>query len=198
MNTASVRKRALLLLVIAGLALSQTGCLVAVAGAAAGAGAYAYYKGTVTDQFAVEFGEAYQASKEALADQAMPVISEHHQGVTGTIESSLEDGTKVSITVEEKPRLQAADGHLSEVGIRIGVFGDQNLSDKLMRQVSMRVAQRMRNGPILPPTGSGERLPALTPEPGAVHPPPAGPTVGTGGAPWKPAAGGSGEPPKPY
>jgi hypothetical protein len=186
MTTASATRTIGLVLLMA-LALSQAGCLLAAAGATAGVGAYAYYRGNVTEQYAVEFGEAYQASKAALADMAMPVIREHHSGLAGTIESSLEDGTKVTVSIEEKPRYMAGDGHTSEVGVRVGVFGDQKLSAKMQQQIGTRLASRMRSGPGH--TVGGERLPPLGAEPGPAQATPAGvQPAGAQAPPWKPAA----------
>ncbi len=184
--------RRTLILFLAALLLTQSGCLVAAAGAAAGAGAYAYYRGNVTDTYAVEFGEAYQASREALADMAMPVISENHQGVTGSIESSLADGTRVSISVEEKPRNLATDNHSSQVGVRIGTFGDQNLSARMQQQIATRISQRNRTGPApakpASATRPADRLPPLGPQ---------DQTVKQASNPGAPAAGSEWKPPQP-
>ena len=60
-----------------------------------------------------EFGETYQATKLALADLAMPIRHENHQGMTGEIESSIEDGTHVTISLEEKPRIQVNRSHVA-------------------------------------------------------------------------------------
>ncbi|HMP16840.1 MAG TPA: DUF3568 family protein, partial [Gemmatales bacterium] len=104
--------------------LGSSGCLVAAAGAAAGAGAYAYYQGNVSELHAAEFGEAYQTTRRALTERGLPIRYEHHNGLTGTIESSLEDGSKITIYIEEKPRILASDGHQTEIGVRVGTFGN--------------------------------------------------------------------------
>jgi hypothetical protein len=190
-------KRLLILAVFGGILLAQSGCLVAAVGACAGAGgAYAYYHGNVSDDYSAEFGQVYQASKEALADMAMPVITEKHDGLTGTIESSLSDGTKVTISLEEKPRIKPEDGHTTEVGVRVGYFGDQSLSSNMMDKIRVRVAQRMRGGPAPAATAArpSDRLPPITPTGASVPAPtPTQPGNGT----WKPAAQSNGEPPKP-
>jgi hypothetical protein len=186
------------LILLAGLAVSQSGCLLAACGAAAGAGAYAYYRGNVSETCAVEFGDAYQSTKEAMLDLAMPVLHEEHQGVTGTIESSLQDGTKVTVVLEEKPRQLANDPHQTEVGVRIGTFGDEKASTKILRQIGVRTAQRSKA-----PTGTVPgRLPPISAD-GAVQQtslPPAlatGTTAAPGNGQWKPAGAAGGEAPKP-
>jgi hypothetical protein len=190
-------KKWLVLTLFGGTLLAQSGCLVAAVGACAGAGgAYAYYQGNVSDNYGAEFGQVYQASKEALNDMAMPVITEKHDGLTGSIESSLSDGTKVTISLEEKPRMKPEDGHTTEVGIRVGYFGDQSVSSNMMDKIRVRVAQRMRTGPAPAATAGrpSDRLPPITPTGASVAA--ATPNQPNNGN-WKPAAQTNGEPPKP-
>lgn len=180
----------LLLLV---LALSASGCLVAAAGAAAGAGAYAYYQGNVSETYASDFGQTYQATKQSLTELAMPVRHEEHHGISGTIESSIEDGSHVTISIEEKPRILASDGHQTEVTVRVGVLGDQKMSDKLQQQIRSHLASKQTPPPGVAPTPTAPvpgRLPPISSAPppiqqtGATAPPPATATTNPG---WKPA-----------
>jgi hypothetical protein len=180
---ATVRRRWWFLLLPI-LALSQAGCLLAACGAAAGAGAYAYYKGNVSECHTVEFGEAYQATKEAMLDLAMPVLHEEHQGVTGTIESSLQDGTKVTVSVQEKPRKLANDPHQTEVGVRIGTFGDETTSTNILKQIAMRTSQRNKGAA---PTSVPGRLPPITAAGGVQQTGGVAPAAGSGDGQWKPA-----------
>ncbi len=170
------------------LAVSQTGCLVAAVGAGAGAAAYGYYQGNYTSSCSAEFGETYQATKLALADLAMPIRHENHQGMTGEIESSIEDGTHVTINLEEKPRIQASDSHQTEVTIRVGYFGDSTISNNIQQKISQHIAQRA------PQQSSGSRLPPISAPPvqppQGITPPPAAATAANPG--WKPASQGTG------
>lgn len=163
------------------LAISLSGCLVAAVGAAAGAGAYAYYQGNVSGTYPAEFGETYQCTKSALTDLAMPVLSEHHEGLNGTIESSIEDGSHVTIKLEEKPRILATDTHQTEVTIRVGVFGDSKVSTRLQQQIGQHIAQKS------PQKGSNTRLPPITNNAIVQGSPPPG-VVPAGGSEWKPAS----------
>lgn len=158
---------------------SLCGCLVAAVGAAAGAGAYAYYQGNVSASYASEFGQTYQCTKAALTDLAMPVLSEHHDGLTGSIESSIEDGTHVTIKLEEKPRILATDSHQTEVTVRVGVLGDSKVSARLQDQIGQHVARNV-------PNAAGNRLPPLTNNQ-IVQPAQATAPPGVNNAEWKPA-----------
>lgn len=163
-------RRITLLLLLLSLSISQCGCLVAAAGAAAGAGAYAYYQGNHGDTFAGEFGQTYQATKQALADLNMPIRHEEHHGLTGLIESSIEDGSKVTIDIEEQPRIASTDGHVTEVKVRVGTFGDSQVSSKLHAQIRAHLTQGGTASPNrLPPVKSqsiqqtGATVPGVAP-----------------------------------
>jgi hypothetical protein len=179
------------------LAISQAGCVVAAVGVAAGAGAYGYYQGNYTSTCPAEFGETYQAAKLALADLAMPVRQESHQGTTGEIESSIADGSHVTISMEEKPRMTASDGHQTEVTIRVGYFGDEKLSKEIQEKITLHINQRAPQQPNpsrLPPIGGAQPVvpgQVVTPPPGVTTPPPAGVTAPPAVTPtnpgWKPA-----------
>lgn len=179
------------------LAISQSGCVVAAVGAGAGAAAYGYYQGNCVAAQPAEFGETYQATKLALADLAMPVRHESHQGTTGEIESSIADGTHVTISFEEKPRIMASDGHQTDVTIRVGYFGDSKLSNEIQQKITSHINQRapqQANPNRLPPIGGGAVVQpgqVVTPPPGVTTPPPAGvtapPAVTPANPGWKPA-----------
>lgn len=165
------------------LSVSLSGCMLAAAGAVAGAGAYAYYQGNYSQMHAAEFGKTWQAAKSALSDLALPVISEHHEGLTGTIKSSLPDGTSISIDLEEQPRILASDSHQTEVNVRVGTFGDQTQSQKIQQQIQSHIVGQNVTAPPanrLPPLNS-----SVAPPPAAATnaPPPATAT----GSQWKPA-----------
>lgn len=186
-RAAAIMRRLPLALLLSSLALSATGCLVAAAGAAAGAGAYAYYQGNVSESYATEFGQTYQATKQSLTELAMPVRHEQHEGMTGTIETSIEDGTHVTISIEEKPRILATDGHQTEVTVRVGMLGDQKVSDKLQQQIRSHLVSKQATPAATAPAPG--RLPPISAPPpiqqtGATAPPPAS-TPNPG---WKPAS----------
>lgn len=176
---------ALLCLLAFPIAISLSGCMVAAVGAAAaaGAGAYAYYQGNSVAMQPAEFGETYQCTKAALNDLAMPIKKEHHDGLTGTIESSIDDGTHVTIKLEEKPRLLATDTHQTEIAVRVGVFGDSKVSTRLQQQIAQHVAQRKGTGNRLPPINGPQTIQPT----GASAPP--GAVQGSGE--WKPASQGN-------
>lgn len=181
------------------LTTSLSGCIVAAVGAAgAGAAAYGYYQGNSVASYGAEFGETYQATKKALADLAMPVRQESHQGSTGEIESSIEDGTHVTIKLEEKPRMQASDGHQTEVTIRVGYFGDSTISNNIQQKIMLHITQKQSQQASpsrLPPIGT---TPPIQQTQAVSAPPPLTPANPASANPgWKPATppGGAKVPP---
>lgn len=184
-----LRRQAIVSLLLFTACLLISGCFVAAAGAAAGAGAYAYYQGNVNELYAADFGQAYQSTKKVLAERGLPIRYEQHQGLSGTIESSMEDGSKVTITLEEKPRVLATDGHQTEIGIRVGTFGDSKFSGEFHQQ--LRGMMTMNSPATVSP--GGNRLPPVGTSPPPVQqagatspvsaPPPPSKVEG-----WKPAS----------
>jgi hypothetical protein len=142
--------------------------------------------------YGAEFGETYQATKLALADLAMPIRHESHEGSTGEIESSIEDGTHVTIKFEEKPRMQASDGHQTEVTIRVGYFGDSTLSNNIQQKITLHINQgksQQVSPSRLPPISATIQPVQPPPAQGVSAPPAVTPATNPG---WKPAALGSG------
>lgn len=175
------------------LSISLSGCMLAAAGAVAGAGAYAYYQGNYSQMHTAEFGRTWQATKSALSDLALPVISEHHEGLKGSIKSSLPDGTSISIDLEELPRIMASDGHQTEVNIRVGTFGDQAQSQKIQQQIQAHIVGQNVTAPPanrLPPLNSTVAPPpaATTSKANSTVPPPGTSAPPASGNQWKPAS----------
>jgi hypothetical protein len=150
--------------------LGQAGCLAVVGGAALGGTAYAYHNGKATAWFPSDFADSWHAVKEALNDLALPIKAEQRHRLAGTIESATHTGTKITITLEEKPPKVGLSEHQTELTVRVGVFGDSEVSQRLLEQIRQRLAARQ----TLPPPP----MPA-TPAPGSPPPVPPQERAGT-------------------
>src|SRR5262249_35808472 len=100
---------------IAGLALANSGCLVAAAAAAARPGraaVYAHYKGVDTNTFDSDVNTVAKATEDALYDLGMPVVNEKHAtGNAVTVKSTTGTGDSVTIEVEpESPKIPTDPG----------------------------------------------------------------------------------------
>jgi hypothetical protein len=187
-------------MVVLGLvALSGAGCLAVVGAAAVGGGiaGYAYYKGRVIQDFPASLAEVESATVLALQDLKLPP-GEKHVPPTPTggsppeisITTSTADQATVTIVMEPAASRLPGEGLVTRVGVRVGTFGDQVLSQRILAQVAARLAQKNpRIVPLPAPVG-----PAGTP-PNVVQGPQTPPT-------WRPTSNpGSGsetaEPPLP-
>ena len=136
-NWKSWRKRAGLLVVAMALSASS-GCLwlaaSAAVGGAAGAG-YCYYKGKVTRPYVANLNDVWAATHTALAELGMRVESETRDNISGTIHSQLADGERVHINLDVKESKIPAEGPLTLVAIRVGTFGDEAASVRILNQI---------------------------------------------------------------
>jgi hypothetical protein len=160
---------------VAGMALTSSGCLFVAAGAAAGGGAaagYAYYKGLVTREYVANVDDVWAATHAALADLGMPVSHEERANGGASLESRTADGDRVRISFDVAPSRIPAEGSLTRVGVRVATFGDVAVSERILDQIGAHLVPGARPAP--PPAGA----PAETPPPplAGASPPPNAPT----------------------
>jgi hypothetical protein len=137
----------LLYLVAAGLVLANSGCLAVALGTVAAGGtaaaAYAYANG--------KYYRDYTTKKDY-------------------IESKTGDGDPIKIYVESIPSRVPAEGGVVRVGVRVGAFGDQAVSARILDQVSLHLVAPVQvrpDGPLPPPPPPQrlQPLPYETPPP---------------------------------
>jgi hypothetical protein len=159
--------RALALWLLASLCLVNAGCLVVAAGAAAAGGVagFAYYEGSEARDYPADFVPTWTAAQAALADLAMPIEWVQQETDSGAILARAADGTRVKLSLEGRA------GPRTSVDVRVGVFGDHPLSERILDQIQTRL---LSAGVILPaPAGTCPNAPA-TPPPETAPPPLAG------------------------
>jgi len=110
------------------------GC-VAIIGAGAGAGTVAYVKGELQTTYAAPFNRTWDASIEALKDLGITIYNTKKDATEGDIEATKADGTKVKINL--KPKGQ----DITVVKIRVGIFGDEEVSRTISNQISKRLGK---------------------------------------------------------
>jgi hypothetical protein len=153
------RSRYCCFIIVAGLALANSGCLVAAAGAAAGAGGaavYAHYKGVDTNTFDTDVNTVAKATEDALYDLGMPVVNEKHAtGNAVTVKSTTGTGDNVTIEVEpESPKIPSDPGR-TKVSVRVAMFGDHEVGMRIMNRIDQRVASSHPATPVAPaPAGA--------------------------------------------
>lgn len=178
----SLRKRLArcrpILLLPAFLLLLNAGCLaVAVGAAGAGAATYVYVKGKVCQEYAATFGDTYKAVETGLKELGFPIDHQEQSGSTGQVLSKTkDDGTVITVDLTTLPSRIPAEGSITRVCVRVGTFGDQLLSERILTQIGghlvpVGLAPRP-NGPQPVPTTPAPITPASWTKPAETRPPP--------------------------
>lgn len=164
------RRRRVLHLLVAAAALANGGCLLAAAGAAAGgATAYYYFKGKVCQEFPSTFHDTWLAAQTALQNLQLPLVANENNGSAGKLTSRTADGTAVTIDLEVIPSRIPAEGSVTRACVRVGTFGDEAVSRRILDQVGAHLTPA-HLAPVPAPT-AGAPPPAWAPSAG----PPPGP-----------------------
>ncbi len=134
--------RRFVFVLLAGLTLAQTGCLLALAGLAAGAGTtgYFYCKGRIYRDFSAPLPAVRNAVHAALVDMHFANFTEDSKDGKALFVTKATNGKKVRIYVDSMPSPIPAEGLLTRVGIRVGAFGDESTSGRLFDRVAFRLA----------------------------------------------------------
>jgi hypothetical protein len=130
MNTqpASARYLHLLLVVAAAAVISTTGgCLAAAAGA--GAGAVAYIRGDLEATLPNDYNKVVAATKESIGQLEFAKVSENKDALKAVLVSRTALDKKVEITLTNAGKRQTA------IKIRVGIFGDEQLSLAILDKI---------------------------------------------------------------
>lgn len=145
----SLGQRILLVLLML-LSASSAGCLWLAAGAAAGTAVagYAYARGLLYRDYPVGMEECRKVTQDALDDLHFPISSVRHHAGGSTYETQTGDGTAVTVEIERQG-LQLSGEPMTRVGVRVGVFGHEDLSKRILDQINLRLVPSSRE--VIPP-----------------------------------------------
>ncbi|HEY7309436.1 MAG TPA: DUF3568 family protein [Gemmataceae bacterium] len=165
---------------VAGLAILQGGCLLAVAGVCAGGAAtgYFYCKGRIYRDFPAGLPDLRNATHAALADLHFLVFTEEPKDGKDFIVTKTAAGKKVRIYLDCLPSPIPAEGVLTRVSIRVATFGDESVSARILDQIAWRLAHPGVLAPAPQPPLPGPPVPiqqtsAVKPAFQTSEPPPA-------------------------
>lgn len=128
------KRLALFLLPLCLLALSGCAYLVAAgAGAAVGVGTYSYIKGELKVEYPFDYERVWSATVGALEDSRVAIAEKARDAFGGHIKGKRANGEQVTVTVERK-----APG-VTVVGIRVGIFGDKDVSLMIKEAIDRRL-----------------------------------------------------------
>ena len=107
------------------------GCALFLIGgaAAAGAGGYAYVNGELKETEGVTLDAAYKATLAAMSDMQFAVVTKPKDAATATITVRNAKDEKIVITLNKQ------SATTTEVRVRVGTFGDENLSRQILDKI---------------------------------------------------------------
>jgi hypothetical protein len=107
-----------------------TALVAAGAGAAAGAGTVAYVEGELQSTYVARLDRTWNAAMAALQDLELGVKTADKDAAGGTIGAMRTDQTPVKLT------LKAAGPGTTSVKIRVGTFGDEEVSMAIHHKIA--------------------------------------------------------------
>ncbi len=121
-------------LVVGALLAGSSGCAALLVGGAGAAGyaGYKYLKGDAKQFYPHPLAQTWNALRQSVDQLGLPVTYEAADQFGAQLESMTADGKK--ITIKLLPR-----GHGTELRVRVGVFGDEYVSKRLLAQVTQQL-----------------------------------------------------------
>lgn len=126
---------------VATLALSSGCAALLLTGAAAGAGiaGTAYYNGKLKGTVNATPAEIATATAPAFKQLNIQLLSSTSNSLNAEVKGKTAEDTSVTVSAEMKK-----DGN-SEVGIRVGTFGNQDMSEKIYTAISNELAKTKKD-----------------------------------------------------
>jgi hypothetical protein len=112
--------------------LPLAGCIPLIVGAAAGAGGIAYVQGTLEKNFDKPVAKLQRAATAGLKDIGAIVTHEEADQHAGKIKAEF---MEKEITID----IEALTEKASKIKIRVGVFGDEAISQTVLNAVTNRI-----------------------------------------------------------
>ena len=106
-------------------ACSRQWVVLGAAAAAAGAGAYYYVKGDLRRTYEAPMEKTWEATIKSVEELKLTVESQKHDGLSGVITGKTADAKTFEINLKRLAE------NSTEIGVRIGTFGDQVKSEAI-------------------------------------------------------------------
>lgn len=113
---------------LVGFAATSTGCLALAAGAA-GAGTVAYVEGASTGVVKALPPKVLAAARKSFDDMDIYITSTQHSKTSIQLVGKTSDNTDVTVQANK-----AGQG-VSQLSVRVGIFGDRELSDTIFAHI---------------------------------------------------------------
>jgi hypothetical protein len=109
--------------------LLSCGCAALVVGGAAGAGAVAYVRGELKSMEDASLNRVWVAARQAMTNLEFSLTSEEKDAFNGILIAQGAGDKKITVTLARKSDL------VTEVRIRVGTFGDEAMSRKILETI---------------------------------------------------------------
>ena len=133
-----MKKNRVLLSILLGISfLVCTGCapFLLVGGAAAGATIVGFIEGELVANDSATVNQAYASAQSGLTSLGYTITEKEKDTLTAKIVARGADDKRVEVKLKKKGQ------HVTEIRIRVAVFGDENLSREILKEIQRRNAK---------------------------------------------------------
>lgn len=125
-----MNQKNLLLIILLGIIVSSSsGCAALLVGGGAGAGTIAYLKGDLRSLEEASLERVWEAAQKAIQELEFVVTSKQKDIFSAKFTAHGAQDKKVTVD------LKKISDNLTEIKIRVGIFGDESLSRLLLERV---------------------------------------------------------------
>lgn len=129
-----VKKRLQLVALLCCFLIGLSGCsrkwaVIGAAAAAVGTSAYFYVKGDLKRNYEAPIDKTWQAAVKSVEDLGLSTESKQKDAFNGVIKGKMADGKSFTVTVKRLGE------NLTEVGVRIGTFGNKEISESIHNKI---------------------------------------------------------------
>lgn len=122
-------------LLVAGLLVSASlsiGCPAVLVGGAAGGGAVAFIRGELKTTEEVSLNRAWRAAQTAMGDLEFTITDKEKDAFDARIHASGAGDKAIDVALKKISPTR------TEIGIRVGLFGDESLSRQILEAIKKR------------------------------------------------------------
>ena len=111
-----------------------SGCapMLLAGGAATGATIVAFVKGELVSSEGATLNQAWMATQEALSYEELTITEKSRDELTGWIIAYGSGNQKIEINLKKETL------HVTQIKIRVGIFGDESLSRHILEEIQHR------------------------------------------------------------
>jgi hypothetical protein len=126
-------KKTLLVSLLGFWSMASVGCVAVAVGAAAAGGTVAYVRGDLEANYESTLEQVHEASVAAINHLGFSLISDRGDRTGGDIIARTAEDRRIQLTI------RPLGDQLTQARIRVGTFGDQELSMRLHKEIRQRL-----------------------------------------------------------